>query len=63
MLDEHISLRDYERTVESKIAKNIGLLQRARQVLTEASLETAFPILAHIWIMQILHAPVPMLQN
>ena len=48
MLDEHISLRDYERTVESKIAKNIGLLQRARQVLTEASLETAFPILARI---------------
>ena len=48
MLDEHISLRDYERTVESKIAKNIGLLQGARQVLTKASLKTAFPVLARI---------------
>ena len=47
-LDEHISCRDHIRTVESKIAKNIILLNYARQVLTEASL---IPIFTSILIM------------
>ena len=40
MIDEHISWRDHVRIVESKIAKKIALLHRARQALTEASLKT-----------------------
>ena len=40
MLDEHISWIDYVRTVEHKIAKNIGLLYRASQFLNEAVLKT-----------------------
>ena len=48
MLDEHINCRDHIRTVESKIAKNIILLNYARQVLTEASL---IPIFTSILIM------------
>ena len=37
MLDEHIIWRDYMRAVESKLAKNFGLLHRVRQALTDAS--------------------------
>ena len=61
MLNEHISWRDHIKTVEPKIAKKI---HRARQVLTEVSLKPSnFPIFTRIWIMEILHGPVPMLQN
>ena len=42
MLDEHISWRGHIRTTESKILKKFGLLNRARQVLTEASLKTIY---------------------
>ena len=37
MLDEHISWIDHVRTVENKIAKNIGLLYRVSQFLNEGS--------------------------
>ena len=40
MLDEHISWNDHARTVENKIAKNIGLLYRVNQFLNEDSLKT-----------------------
>ena len=41
MLDnEHITWSDHIRKLESKIAKNIPLLHRARQLLTEASLKS-----------------------
>ena len=40
MLDEHISWTDHLRTVENKIAKNIGLLYRVSQFLNEDSLKT-----------------------
>ena len=33
ILDEHISWIDHVRTVENKIAKNIGLLHRVSQIL------------------------------
>ena len=42
MLDEHISWIDYVRTVENKIAKNIGLLYRVSQFLNEDSLKTVY---------------------
>ena len=42
MLDEHISWTDHIRTVENKIAKNIGLLYRVSQFLNEDSLKTVY---------------------
>ena len=42
MLDEHISWTDHVRTVENKIAKNIGLLYRVSQFLNEDSLKTVY---------------------
>ena len=50
MLDKHITWKDHIRTVESKIAKNIGLLHRARQVLTEASLKTIHFSIIHLYL-------------
>lgn len=43
-----ISLRNHLRTVESKIAKSIGLLHGARQVLTGVVSKTIFLIFTHI---------------
>ena len=37
MLDEHISWIDHARTIENKVAKNIGLLYRVNQFLNEDS--------------------------
>ena len=42
MLDEHISWIDHVKTVENKIAKNIGLLYRVSQFLDEDSLKTVY---------------------
>ena len=42
MLDKHISWIDHVRTVESKIAKNIGLLYHVSQFLNEDSLKTLY---------------------
>ena len=42
MPDKHISWTDHVRTVENKIAKNIGLLYRVSQFLDEDSLKTAY---------------------
>ena len=50
MLDKHITWKDHISTVESKIAKNIGLLHRARQVLTEASLKTIHFSIIHLYL-------------
>ena len=36
MIDECITWKDHIRTVENKIAKNIGLLYRAKQLLYRA---------------------------
>ena len=40
MLDKLIIWRDHIGMVESKIAKKIALLHRARQLLTEVSIKT-----------------------
>ena len=42
MLGKHISWIDHVRTVENKIAKNIGLLYRVSQLLNEDSLKTVY---------------------
>ena len=50
MLDEHISWRDYIRTVEFKVAKSISLLHQTRQVLIEASLKTIYFSYIHSYL-------------
>ena len=42
MLDENISWKNHIKTVENKLAKNIGLLYRAKQFLDEKSLKTIY---------------------
>ena len=42
MSDEHISWNDDIKTVESKLAKNIGLLNRASYFLNEHSLKRIY---------------------
>ena len=42
MLDGHISWNDHIKTVENKLAKNIGLLNRASFFLNEHSLKTIY---------------------
>ena len=54
MIDECITWKDHIRTVENKIAKNIGLLYRAKQLLNTSSLNV---FILHILILttQTLH--------
>ena len=40
MTDEYITWKDDIRTVENKIAKNVGLLYRAKQLLNTSSLKS-----------------------
>ena len=42
MVDEHISWNDHIKTVENKLDKNIGLLNRASFFLNEHSLKTIY---------------------
>ena len=37
MLDENVSWKDHIKTIEKKLAKNIGLLYRAKPYLDETS--------------------------
>ena len=50
MLEEHISWTDHVRTVENKIAKNIGLLYRISQFLNEDSLKTVYFLYNHSYL-------------
>ena len=50
MLEEHISWIDHVRTVENKIAKNIGLLYRVSQFLDEDSLKTVYFSYIHSYL-------------
>ena len=50
MLDEHISWNDYIKTVESKLTKNIGLLNRASYFLNEDSLRTIYFSYIHSYL-------------
>ena len=50
MLDEHISWNDHIKTVENKLAKNIGLLNRASYFLNEHSLKTIYFSYIHSYL-------------
>ena len=50
MLDEHISWIDHVRTVENKIAKNIGLLYCVSQLLNEDSFKTVYFLYIHSYL-------------
>ena len=57
MLKEHVSWIDHVRTIENKIAENVGLLYRAYQFLKKKIFLKLyiFCIFIPIWIMLILH--------
>ena len=50
MLDGHISWNDHIKTVENKLAKNIGLLNRASYFLNEHSLKTIYFSYIHSYL-------------
>ena len=50
MLGKHIFWIDHVRTVENKIAKNVGLLYRVCQFLNEDSLETVYFSYIHSYL-------------
>ena len=50
MLDEHISWSNHINTLEYKLAKNIGLLNRASYFLNEHSLKTIYFSYIHSYL-------------
>ena len=50
MLDEHANWQEHIRTVENKIAKNIGLLYRAKYLLNELSLKCIYFAYIHSYL-------------
>ena len=50
MLDEHIAWNDHIHAIEKKLAKNIGLLYRARQFLDKESLKTIYFSYIHFYL-------------
>ena len=50
MLDEHISWNNHINTLEYKLAKNIGLLNRASYFLNEHSLKTIYFSYIHSYL-------------
>ena len=50
MLDENVNWQEHIRTVENKIAKNIGLLYRAKYLLNKASLKCIYFAYIHSYL-------------
>ena len=50
MLDENISWEEHISTVETKLAKNIGLLYRAKPLLEEKSLKSIYFAYIHSYL-------------
>ena len=50
MLDEHIEWNDHIHAIEEKLARNIGLLYRARQFLDKESLKTMYFSYIHSYL-------------
>ena len=50
MLDENVNWQEHIRTVENKIAKNIGLLYRAKYLLSESSLKCIYFAYIHSYL-------------
>ena len=49
-MDENISWKEHIKTIEKKIAKNIGLLYRAKPYLDEMSLKTIYFSYIHSYL-------------
>ena len=47
VLDENISWEEHIRTVETKLAKNVGLLYRGKPLLEEKSLKSIYFVYIH----------------
>ena len=50
MLDENVNWQEHIRTAENKIAKNIGLLYRAKYLLNESSLKCMYFVYIHSYL-------------
>ena len=50
MLDENVNWQEHIRTIENKIAKNIGLLYRAKYLLNESSLKCIYFAYIHSYL-------------
>ena len=50
MLDKHITWNDHIHAIEKKVAKNIGLLYRARQFRDNESLKTIYFSYIHSYL-------------
>ena len=50
MLDENVNWQEHIRTIENKIAKNIGLLYRAKYLLNESSLKFIYSAYIHSYL-------------
>ena len=50
LLDENISWKNHIRSVEKKLAKNIGLLYRAKYLLDDSSLKTIYFSYIHLYL-------------
>ena len=50
VLDENTSWKDHIKTIEKKLAKNIGLLYRAKPYLDETSLKTIYFSYIHSYL-------------
>ena len=50
MLDENIAWEKHIRTIESKLAKNIGLLYRAKPLLQVKSLKSTYFAYIHSYL-------------
>ena len=50
MLDEHIACNDHIHAIEKKLAKNIGLLYRAKQFLDKESFKTIYFSYIHSYL-------------
>ena len=50
MLDENVNWQEHIRTVENKIAKNIGLLYHAKYLLNESSLKCIYFAYIHLYL-------------
>ena len=50
MIDECITWKDHIRTVENKIAKNIGLLYRTKQLLNTNSIKSIYFSYIHTYL-------------
>ena len=63
MLDQYLSWKDHMQALEAKLVKNIGLLYRFKQYLSEFSLKKLYFCYIHSYLNYVKsHLQVPILQ-